>query len=225
MSKLAVFYHCRVGGGQNPPLNEDYACSVMGEQMRTFEESGLANAAEHIGIYSNGGLGCSLVAAQLAPPKALVIDNGAKAESILPTVCRLRDWLPDHRDWLVCFWHTKGVTHANDALNQTWRRCMERHVISNWDRCVKDLERGFDSVGAHWLTRERFGPQVVTPFWGGMFFWATARFLLTLPGIPEKPSCRDDWFKAEGWIGMGQQRPKVIDYAPHWPALKECGGR
>ena len=98
---------------------------------------------------------------------------------------------------------------------------MERHVIEHWKQCVADLEAGCDTVGAHWLSKEKYGPQVTIPFWGGMFFWAKASFLAELPGLPSAPNCRQDWFLSENWIGMGRA-PKLKDYADHWPGLIPC---
>lgn len=224
--KLAVWYHVTLSGPVQEPggqmIDEDHAVNVMAEQMRDLKESGLAKVSQ-IHIASNGGPGNALLAAALAPNHARLIDNGPDAVSLLPTVCRLREWLPGHEDWAVCFFHAKGTTHpATDKLNRVWRECMERTVIGNWKRCVNDLKLGFDSVGAHWLTREKYGPQVATPFWGGMFFWATVKYLSTLPPIPERPTCRNDWFLSEGWIGMGSKPPRVLDYRQHWPNLRDC---
>lgn len=220
--KIAIWYHCRLAGGSSPPINPDVSMPIMAEQMKLAQDSGLVDAASEIHIVSNGGHGPALYAAMLAPPKAIVHDNGAKAESLLPTVNRIREWLPSHKGWLVCFSHTKGVTHPHDDLTIAWRRCMDTVAFGAWRQCVHDLQAGFESVGAHWLTRERFGTMVSTPFWGGMVFWATADFLLTLPAVPQVPTCRADWFISEGWIGSGPRPPKVKDYRPHWPSLAAC---
>lgn len=216
--RLAVWYHTRLCGAG---LNEDFAVALMAEQMARLKRCGLAAAAE-VYIAVTGGEGNPLLAAALAPNHARLIDHGPGSESHLPTVKSLREWLPAHPGYRVCYFHAKGVTHPGDGFNRQWRYCMESVILDGWQRCVLDLEAGADSVGAHWLTPERFGSQVRTPFWGGMFFWASAKFLLTLPAIKEKPSCRDDWFLSEGWIGMGPHRPKVIDYRPHWPSAIKC---
>lgn len=219
--RLAVWYHTRMEGG-NPAIALEDACALMGQQMTALKRSGLEDAASEILIASNGPASNALYAAMLAPRKARIVDNGPRAESHLPTVNRIREWLPGHQDWAVCYFHMKGITHAQDALCNAWRRCMENVVLWHWQQCVLDMEAGFDSVGAHWLTPERWPGMVKTPFWGGMFFWAKASFLMTLPPVPEKPTCREDWFKSEGWIGDGPKRPKIMDYAPHWPSMKDC---
>lgn len=219
MKKLAVWYHTRIYGGG---IDDLFSMSLMYDQMTYLEESGLEDAADEIHICTNGGSGNAFMAAQLSPEKAIISDNGPDSESHLPTVCKLRDWVHTHPDWYVCYFHAKGVTHPDDEFNQHWRRCMESVVIDNWRSCVADLDAGYDSVGAHWLTPEQFGSMVTHPFWGGMFFWATSNFLATLPAIPCKPITRDDWFLSERWIGTGPNRPKVKDYKPHWPGLAVC---
>lgn len=217
--KLALWYHCRLEGG-TPCINPDFAMPLMADQMKELKDSGL-DCADEIHIVSNGGHSNLLYAAMLAPEKSIMHDNGPRAESHLPTVNLLRQWLPDHPDWAVLYFHSKGVTHPGDATYHAWRKCMDRCVLTEWRRCVHDLQH-FESVGPHWLTPEQHPGMVKTPFWGGMFFWATARFLLTLPSIPQAPQCREDWFLSEGWIGMGPRRPRVRDYRPHWPSLAAC---
>lgn len=224
MKPIAVFYHVCLSYTGDPPIPVDFASGIMAEQMRDLKDSGLEDAASEIVILSNGGVSNLLLAATLAPAKARLLDNGVEAQSINPSVNKIREWLPGHRDWHVCFFHNKGATHPGDHFNQVWRKCMESCVIWGWRGCVNDLERGYDSVGAHWLTTARYGPQVVTPFWGGMFYWATSNFLSTLPPVIEKPTCRDHWFQAEGWIGVGPRVPKTYDYRPHWPGMGPCSG-
>lgn len=219
MKPISVWYHTRIEGGGIDP---DFSMSLMQQQMSYLKGSGLEKAADEINICVNGGRYNALLAGALAPNKSVVHDNGEDSESHLPTVCRLREWVLSHPDWYVCYFHAKGVTHPDDDFNQHWRRCMENVVIDNWRLCVADLEAGYDSVGAHWLTPQQFGSMVTHPFWGGMFFWATSNFLATLPPIPCKPTCRDDWFLSERWIGTGPRTPRVKDYKPHWPGLSVC---
>ena len=219
--KLAVWYHTRMEGG-TPPIDPEYSLAVMAEQMAMLKESGLEAAADEILISVNGGAVNAMYAATMAPDKARIIDNGPQAESHLPAVCRIREWLPGHAGWYVCYNHPKGVTHPGNRAYELWRQCQDQIVYAGWRQCVKNLDDGFDSAGAHWLTPEKYGPLLSTPIWGGMAFWAKADFLATLPALPEAPTCREDWFKSEHWIGSGPRRPRVMDYAPHWPCAPEC---
>lgn len=220
MKPLVVFYHTRLFGGE-PKIDPDYSITLMSEQMALLKASGLLQAAQEVVICINGDTQNRLAARSLAPAKARFIDNGADALGLLRTVNALRQWCVEHPGWYVCFWHIKGVTHPWDLLNARWRQCMERCVIRNWHRCVADLNAGWESVGAHWLTPEQYRGIVKLPFWGGQFFWATSDFLATLPALPSNPTRREEWFLSENWIGMGR-RPKVRDYAPHWPGIESC---
>lgn len=219
--RIALWYHCRLFGGE-PPIDPDFSIPLMLEQMETIKTCGLLDMADEMHICVNGDSHNTVAAQTIAPPKATLVCHGRESKSMLPTVNTLRDWCKGHPGWLVCFFHIKGVTHPNNALNKVWRKCMERHVLLNWQKCILDLTQGgCDTVGAHWLTKEKYGNIVTYPFWGGMFFWAKAAFLADLPQLPMVPEKRDDWFLSENWIGMGKA-PKLVDYAPHWPGINVC---
>jgi hypothetical protein len=199
----------------------------MASQMDALTESGLTEAAEHFIIGSNGDTFNYLAAISMAPRNAKVVPHGHDARSELPTLALLRRWLPGHEDWYVLYHHTKGAGHWNHGqfFAHTWRQCMEHVVVWNWRLCVNDLNNGYDAVGAHWLTRDKYGATMgptLTPYFGGTFWWAKASFLITLPSIPDNARAGDnqDRYLAEKWIGLGRI-PRVRDYAPHWPG-KNC---
>lgn len=230
MSKIAVFYHCRLGGG-DPPINADHAIGIMQSQMDALIRSGLESRADLIVVGSNGDMTNFIAAKSLSPHKAEVVNHGEHARSELPTLAIIREWIRDHQDWYVLYHHTKGAGHWNHGqfFGHQWRKCMERVVVWKWKACIDDLESGYDAVGAHWLTRERYGATMGptrTPYFGGTFWWAKASFLLKLPDIPTNAGSPthghdDDRFLAEKWIGLGP-KPKVRDYAPHWPNPRDC---
>lgn len=221
MNKIAIWYHTRLFGGE-PTINPDWSIPLMLEQMETLKTTGLLNNCQSFIVSVNGNSENQVAARSLCDRRAKFIDNGADSKSLLRTMNEVRAWAKLNPDWFLCFFHIKGVTHPHDAFYTAWRKCMERSVIINWIRCVQDLSSGYETVGAHWLTREKYGNCVTFPFWGGQFFWARASFLSELPQLPDQPSCRQDWFLSENWIGMGRT-PKVKDYAPHWPNPKPCG--
>lgn len=218
MNKLAVFYHARIAGGSRG-IDPAFGLAMLEEQMDLLVSSKLYEACNEIVIGLNGS-GASQVESA-SPPGVNIVEHGANAESLLPTYLLMEAFAKTHPDWFICFWHTKGVTHPNDRLNRVWRLCMERCVITRWTHCVRDLSTGADSAGAHWLTREQFGPMVNTFFWGGAFFWVRADFLNRLPKLPLTLSKPEHWFIPEMWIGSGP-RPSVRDYAPHWPGIDAC---
>jgi hypothetical protein len=229
--KISLWYHAMFINGQVPkdlrfsqkPMEEEWSISLMLDQMDTIKKSGLLDAAQELVVCVNGDAINQTIARAAAPPKARFIDHGPNAQSLLLTVHALRQWAIEHKDWFVCFFHMKGVTHPQEPLDFAWRKCMEHWTLREWRRCVADLESGCDSVGTHWLTPEQYGPVTVpVPIWGGMFWWARASFLADLPQLPLAPRNADDWWLPERWIGLGR-RPIVRDYAPHWPSLNDCG--
>jgi hypothetical protein len=213
---IAIFYHCILSGGCIP-IETDFACAIMAGQMKALDASGLLDESDELHIGVNGDEGDRDMARLFVPcPHAQYVVHGKGATTEIPTLAYLRSWLPSHPDWLVLYHHIKGVTHPGDVHSAQWRSGMEQAVVWGWRNCVRDLEHGFDSCGAHWLTPEQF-PTLVDrcPFWGGTFWWATARFLLTLPPLP--PATWANRFEAESWIGRGPRRPRVKDYRPGWP--------
>lgn len=232
--KIAVFYHGRLSGGgmhqdngpRKPGIDPEVGRLQFAQQIQLLVESGLYSAADEVYVGINGGAHDHAYAHSL-PYGIRLIHHGADAESLLPTMRFLQDWLPEHPDWLVCFWHMKGVTHPHDPTTQAWRRCLEHHTIRNWNRCVSDLETGkCDAAGAHWMRGVSEGAPVW--FFGGVFFWATAKFLLTLPKLPEhNPRTRHEWFSPEHWIGSAHMTgtgllPRVIDYTHHQISVEGC---
>lgn len=209
---IAVFYHIKPSG---PGIDTPFALNLLAEQMNVLKTCGLYDAADRIFIGVNGDGADFDMVQKVVKDKPLLIGWGTGARSELPTLFGLQRWLSGHEHWDVCYFHSKGVTHANDPLCRRWRTCMESAVLWHWKTCLKDLGT-HDTVGAHWLTPESYPGQVKSPFWGGNFWWATGAFLSLLPKLQPNSYCRDDDFLAESWIGLGP-RPRVKDYAPHWP--------
>lgn len=213
---LGIFYHCIVSGG-TVPIDTSFACSILAEQMHAFKSSGLFDEADELHIGINGNEEDLQLVRHFVPcPHAHYMLHGSGMTTEIPTLAALRRWLPTHADWYVLYTHIKGVTHPGIRSYETWRRRMENVVVWHWRECVAQLNRGTESCGCHWLTPEQF-PGLVhdTPFWGGTFFWATAKFLLTLPPLP--PANWANRFAAEKWIGTGHRRPIVKDFHPGWP--------
>lgn len=130
------------------------------------------------------------------------------------TLRALRRWaLEAGPDEPVLYAHSKGVTHYDDTetlLETAWRRSMTRFLVGGWGQCVK-LLKDHDLVGCHWLTPETH-PVIVTPIFGGNFWWARAGYLAQLPEPGDESR-----FHAEGWVG--QANPHIADLNPGWPIL------
>lgn len=233
-TRRAFFFHTRISGG-SMPMNADGQRNVsvrredgqaqFVEQMELIVSSGLYENCHALVIGVNAAVGSEDVqfVSDNAPAGATLIFHGADAESLLPTMRLLQDWLPGHEDWAIGFGHAKSVTHRQDPMRQAWRRCLEHHIIQNWQRCVTDLEAGYDTVGCHWLcnTKPNPGKWAMGCYWGGVFWWAKAEFLLTLPKLPERVTDRHSWYYPELVIGQGRT-PRVRDYHSGWPNLAGC---
>lgn len=211
--KLGVFHHSKIGGAGIP--DEDFAFQVLVAQMEALRQSGLSAAAHELHLGVNGTDSEALRVAAVAPANAYLHLHGPGAHSEIPTQQLIRQWLPDHSDWLVMYHHTKGVTHPTEDLYNRWRQRMEDACVWGWQQCVADLQSGYEAVGCHWLTPEKYPHLVTSPFFGGTFWWTTAKYLLQLPPLPEA-----NWanrFEAESWIGRRRPYPRIRDYYPGWP--------
>jgi hypothetical protein len=234
--KIAIIYHSRISGGAhgpspafegNPPIDFPWAHGVVEEQINTLYGTGLADAAEVFFIGLNGGMGDFREMKKLAPTATILL-HGENAASELPTMAFLEKWLRDKTGWYVLYFHAKGVCWPPSKpgwdLRQAWRRCMTHHLIINWQRCILDLQDGYDMVGAHWLTADKYhhtpAAALKNGIWGGNFWWATSEYLRQLKPLQPNHAWTERYF-AEMWP-TNNRVPKVKDYAPHWPDLREC---
>lgn len=214
--RIAIFYHCVFSiGGKRLPAAE----TVVTSQMKALQDSGLLDAASNFFIGVNGEYGTSPVT---FPEKANVFYNGSKCRTELRTLRILERWLPGHEDWLVFYFHSKGVTHKiGDTHSDPWRECMEYHLLKNWTKCVQWLQWGYTSVGCHWMEPPE------TPetqyIWAGNFWWSRASYLLTLPSLLKRERVKrcgldsvDSRYEGEVWHGNGETKPFVKDFCPNW---------
>lgn len=209
---IVIFYHAIFSGGSRP-IDTPCACQIMQEQMSALKKSGLENAAQELYIGINGPRDDINVARLFAPQKAQFLCHGPSATTEITTMNCIRQWASKHDSWYVMYHHMKGVTHP--PLDINWRRRMEKFVVWEWKQCVNDLQRGYDICGCHWLTAKDYPGGVKTPFFGGTFWWATAKYLTNLPPLP--PATWENRYEAEAWIGKSRKKPRVMDYFPGWP--------
>lgn len=216
-SPIAIFYHTFPSG---PGVAIDHGLSIVGEQLNALEESGLLAEAKEFHIGVSGGDANVCAVSTLAPDKARIIPHGPETCAELPTLCALQDWLPEHQGWHVLYLHTKGALYQGHPLWAAWRHCMAGVVIQDWQKCVRDMEQGFDTVGAHWMSPAVYGPIIGEHcYFGGNFWWATSGYLSKLPKLsPNGPS---RW-EAEVWLGRTKDKIRFRDYKPHWP-MTACG--
>lgn len=209
---IAVWYHCVLSGPRIQ--NGDHAIAVMCEQMRALRDSGLAGAADEIHLGINGSDRDALLVSSFVEQSAEFHVHGAQAQTELSTLAALYRWLKP--GWVVLYHHIKGVQYPGNRIWNNWRRCMEMVCVWNWNLCVKVLQDGSDMAGAHWMTSYTY-PMVPVDqrYWGGNFWWAKSDYLMTLP--PPAPDEYDKRYDAEIWVGQSHRRPKVVDFARHFP--------
>ncbi len=230
MKNLAVFMHGLFYIG-DPPRHLPNAGVIMANQKCQMMNSGLWHAAQEIHIGINGGEESKPVAANIFPDKAQFQFHGLASQAENLTIVMLEKWLETHPDWYVLYIHAKSCTHEPPvAPSRTlWRECMMRNLVDRWERCVADLDSGYESVGCHWMVPPATPPEQF--IWAGNFWWAKSDFLRTLPSIYKRARITqsgighaDSRYEAEVWIGNGPRPPVVKDYHPGWNPSKwaEC---
>lgn len=208
---LCIFYHTFLSG---PTVDFDHGLSIYQEQLQALEKCGLLDAASEFYIGASGGEANTCAVSMLAPAKAIVFENAMDTCGELPTLCELQKWLPGHEGWAVLYFHTKGAQYKGNAHYRAWRLCMEQVVLWNWKACVKDLEDGFDCCGPHWVTPQQYPSLMSFPYFGGNFWMATGRYLMTLPKVDAYGPSR---WEAESFIGKSSRKIRAMNRAPHWP--------
>lgn len=228
MKPIAIFYHAvfSIEGRELPS-----AVPIIREQMKALEDSGLLDAADQLQVGINGGTEGQFPGSLIEPlfllPKTKLTYHNQQCRNELRTILMLEKSVKEHGDeWLVFYHHAKGSTHpVGHDLSTRWRRCMQRHLVTNWRQCVKDLET-VESVGCHWM--EPPATPATQYIWGGNFWWARNSFLKTLPSIMERARLKDSGidalesrYEAEVFVGNGPRPPTHIDYhGPNWTPAK-----
>lgn len=123
------------------------------------------------------------------------------------------------RDNFLCYYfHTKGVSinqtnfsfYKVDNFKQlkenvdSWRKYMEYFLISLYDKNIKYLNEGYDTVGVQ-LTNT---PNTQFKHYSGNFWWSKSEYIKKLPKI-ESLRLNHRW-DAEFWIGYGDGKMKNL---------------
>lgn len=195
--KLGVFLHMRLSGNG---VELNHATEIFRELTRDIAESGLEAAADYYVIGSSGGEANYLAACEMAPKKAVVVENPLDSIAELPTLQLVHDWAKENPDAYAVYLHGKGSLHSGPTKSMwtTWRHCMSNVVIHSWRDCVKDLDDGFDCSGPHLITPEQYPSLCSSSYYGGNFWHATCKHICRLIPIDHKGWTR---YSGEAWIG------------------------
>jgi hypothetical protein len=200
---IIVFYHTCIN------VHRDHAMRILNEQLNDLTKSGLADAAKWIFICVNGPKEDVEIIRKLAPPKAIVEANdpGMWASHEVNTLKNLDIIAEVYPDAYFAYFHMKGLGHPPGSPGHDhatgWRHRMQNVVVNRWRQCVAALDAGYDSVGQWWYAAPN------GTYWAGNFWWATAKFINTLPEIDITGHHSGGRYEAEMWIGRGPALPKV----------------
>lgn len=217
MSRIALFHHSRISGGE-PCILFDHAAGIVAEQILSMFNSGLTEACSKMVFGVNGGEEDAMAVAEMVPSKAEVITHPDDAKGEHPTLRAMQIWAKSNPGWLVWYMHTKGATQPGNEFWARWRHCMQGAIIDRWRDCADNLESGkAEACGCHWLTPQQYPGVVNSPFFGGNFWCCTSDFINTLPLIEASAKDRPAFYDAESLIGRGPRPPRIIDYHNEWP--------
>lgn len=185
---------------------------IVKELTGQIESSGLYQAVDRIFV---GYVGACPDHGILVPSKYEVAFHHPNVlEYEYPTLCFLQTVCGQNTTAKVFYMHTKG---ASKPYRPSWAEGLRQNytnaVVQQWRFCVWLLDT-YDIAGPLWNGRH----------FSGNFWWANARYILTLPRLSSDPY--QDRFQAENWIGSSAQK-KVFDvpfcWGPKWGSFESDG--
>lgn len=223
--EIEVFIHaCTLGNWQE----------VLHRQLGRIQASGLYEACHSISI---GVLGTGNMAPFIEryPKIEILFQNPNTALYENPTLTALRSRAALRPDTLLMYIHTKGITKQGNQNVTDWTKYLEYFVIDNWQDCVAALKEN-DICGVNW----RLDPK---PHFNGNFWWATSRYVSTLPNhinvqfIPNTPKKHvgnlsfSEYVAPEMWLGQNSPKVKcfheshIVHYFHPYPESRYIKGR
>lgn len=100
-----------------------------------------------------------------------------------------RDYIDDEN--YVFYFHSKGVSRNKDYYIENWRKILDFYTLEKWLLSVNLLQK-YDATGAFLCLY----PSI---HFSGNFWWATTKYLKTLPKF-----CGNFYLSPEMWIGFGK---------------------
>lgn len=220
MKPIAVFFHAAFY--RDPVTPFPMAIPIVWETMQLFKNSGLLEASSFFLAGINGGEESKAAADSVFPPKVTQKYHGLEYKNENGTIVELQNWVKDHPGWLVFYGHGKGLSHApgsdyGENVSGPWRRTMAKHLITEWPKCVADLEAGHDIACCHWMRNMADGSQNIPC---GNMTWVTSDYARKLPSIFDRERIKtsgiaalESRYEAECVFGFGPE-PKVKEYLP-----------
>lgn len=125
-----------------------------------------------------------------------------------PTLIHLQNYCTNNPNAAVVYFHAKGTSRPYDKNIESWRECLEYFNIEQWKRCHKEVSTNkHDVCGALYVTWFAFLDKVLTNYYSGNFWWASAKHINTLDNLSSKlielDMNRDE---PERWIGRKPHR-------------------
>ncbi len=196
---ISAWFHSYADGRWLPALEET---------LTALDESGLAAALQR----QDSPLNVGIVGAESARDKVRGYLNDRKVfhrvkveavegwEQVTLTALHAATATMSEYDQ-VLYLHAKGSAWGGEEQSN-WRTAMLYWNVHCWTDAL-DALRDHDTYGAFWINKEN-------RFYGGNEWWATPKYLKSLP-VPPVHSRYD----AEAWIGYND--PKAFDACPGWP--------
>jgi hypothetical protein len=188
MDNIIFFHVCTIGR----------YFEVLEEMLNSIYESGILDKVKEINMCVLGGG----ILPKISCDKIKVLDACDDINRYeFFTLRHIQEEVKRNKECNILYIHTKGVSVEKNDCIEDWRKYMEYFLINNFEECV-DFLKTHDAVGVDW----RGSP---SPHFSGTFWWATARYLSTLPEIDEISSCNSKKVltlrhNAEFWIGMNK---------------------
>jgi hypothetical protein len=126
-----------------------------------------------------------------------------------PTLIHLQTYCQIVPNAVVLYYHSKSTSRPSEDINlHSWRRCLEYFNIELWKKSVKNLITDtHDVCGALYVEYFAFLNYVFKNYYSGNFWWASAKYINTLPNLSLIVSSPEiNRTEAEMWIGKSSHR-------------------
>lgn len=191
--KLKHYYHMYADGQWQTPFQE---------HLLALEESTLLDNLDFIGVGIVGSEQNRNTLKKALPSNFQVIAEANTGWEQVTQTPLSQDLDEPSK---ILYAHTKGAANWRPGQDG-WRQEMTEATVCCWRECVSLLDE-YDTVGTKWRKEP-------WRHYSGTFWWATSRYLSTLP-----PLSQAQRFDAECWIGLGRDGGHYVDINPSYPDL------